>query len=463
VRSVAVRKLRIIPALLSFAYAGCQDGPSGTPVATTIQANSAAEITQVAGTAVSPPPSVLVLDQAGSPFVGAPVVFSVLSGGGTITGESITTDASGIATVGGWTLGKSAGPNVLNATTAGVSVTFNANGTAGPIALLSISNGDNQIAVTGTTVPVPPAVFVQDANGNGIPGVTVAFAVSEGGGSVTGASAMSNAAGIATVGSWRLGSATGTNALVASAAGAPSVTFHADATTAGCAVRTAHTLGGSNNGSLVANDCQFPDGSFVDFFTTTLPQSNAYLFRQTGNFDTYLDLAFPDGTVIAENDDATDNRHSAIKALLPAGTYLIGASSLEPGTTGSYSISSQVTSTDNANCEIEFVVRNVSTTQNLASDCLAAESTPASPIYADVFYILLRAGQSITVDMSSSNLDSYLELVRISGASVAQNDNRNASTKDAEITFTASVTDYYAIVARTAISSQSGAYTLSIQ
>jgi hypothetical protein len=390
-------------------------------------------------------------------------VFTVLSGGGTITGESVTTDASGIATVGGWTLGKSAGPNVLNATTAGVSVTFNANGTAGPIALLSISNGDNQIAVTGTTVPVPPAVFVQDANGNGIPGVTVAFAVTEGGGSVTGASAMSNAAGIATVGSWRLGSATGTNALVASAAGAPSVTFHADATTAGCAVRTAHTLGGSNNGSLVANDCQFPDGSFVDFFTTTLPQSNAYLFRQTGNFDTYLDLAFPDGTVIAENDDATDNRHSAIKALLPAGTYLIGASSLEPGTTGSYSISSQVTSTDNANCEIEFVVRNVSTTQNLASDCLAAESTPASPIYADVFYILLRAGQSITVDMSSSNLDSYLELVRISGASVAQNDNRNASTKDAEITFTASVTDYYAIVARTAISSQSGAYTLSIQ
>jgi hypothetical protein len=404
---------------------------------------------------------VIVRDQNGDPFPGATVTFSVGSGGGSVIGGNVTTDVNGVAAVGQWTLGTGVGLNSLTAHSGSLSLTFTTNGVAGPAARLVISAGNSQTAPPATRLPTSPTVVVEDANGNPKEGVIVTFAVASGGGSVTGATATSNVLGVATVGGWTLGPAQGPNTLTASAAGAPSVTFNATAVIAKCSARTAHTLGGTSTGTLESDDCQFTDGSFVDFFSISLPSAGAYLFRQSGAFDTYLDIALNDGTVVAENDDAADStNNSAIKALLPAGTYLIGASSFDPRVTGSYSISSQATSTDNSNCELVFVMKNVTTTQALANDCQLTGTT----ISADAFYILLRAGESVTVTMSSTQVDSYLQLVRRSNAAtVAENDNRDATTSDARMTFTASVTDYYAIVARTASPSQTGAYTLSIQ
>jgi hypothetical protein len=465
VRILPIRKLRSLAILLLVAYAGCSEGGGTTEpaAAATIAANSETTLSAVAGSAVSPVPSVIVRDQNGEPFAGAPVTFTVESGGGTITGESAVTDASGIATVGGWTLGKTAGANSLRATSGSLTVSFTATGTAGPTAMLAVSAGDNQTAPAGSAVSIPPAVVVQDANGNLKSGVTVTFSVSEGGGSVAGATATSNASGVAAVGSWTLGPAIGNNTLVASTPGATSVTFKAVASNAKCAARTAHVLGSTSGGTLETDDCTYPDGSFVDFFSVTLPGPNAYLFRQGAPFDTYLDLSLADGTVIAENDDETETSfNSGIRALLPAGNYLLGAGSFEPAVTGNYNLSSQVVSTDNTGCDVWFVIRGVTTSQSLASsDCQFSQAS--TPFYTDRYFVLLRAGQSITITMSSTAVDSYLELDRLSGGRVAQNDNRDATTKDARIMFTATATDYYVIFARSAIASQTGAYSLDVQ
>jgi len=66
-----------------------------------------------------------------------------------------------------------------------------------------------------------------DAFGNGVSGVAVSFAVTGGGGSVSGGAATSNSSGRATVGSWTLGSAPGPNTVEASAAGLSPVSFGA--------------------------------------------------------------------------------------------------------------------------------------------------------------------------------------------------------------------------------------------
>ncbi|HUQ19575.1 MAG TPA: hypothetical protein VM099_08175 [Gemmatimonadaceae bacterium] len=465
-KTAFVRNFRFAPAFLLLAYTNCGgDGKSSGPAeATAIAANSAATITAVAGTPVTPPPSVIVRDQNGDPFGGAAVTFSVVSGGGTIIGGSAVTDASGVATVGGWTLGKTAGANVLTATSGTLSVTFNATGTVGPAAVMVVSSGENQIGTAGAALSTSPSVMVQDANGNPRAGAVVTFTPATGGGSVTGGTATSNAAGIASVGSWTLGPQSGGQTLVASTTGVPAITFHAIASSAKCGQRTTHVLGSTSNGTLESDDCQFSDGTFVDFFsTTTAGPSNTYLFRQTAAFDTYLDLRSADGSVIAENDDEADNvSNSSIKILLPADTYVLGAGSFEKLTLGNYQLSSQVVSQNNSKCELYFAVKNVSTTQNIeTTDCLLP-GTP-SPLYADGFFILLRAGQSITINMTSSVVDPFLDLVRQSGVRVAQNDNKDATTTNAQIVFTATVTDYYAIFARTALPSQTGSYTLSIQ
>ena len=98
----------------------------------------------------------------------------------------------------------------------------------GPARAIVVRSGDGQTVSAGTSVPVKPSVVVRDAKKRGIPGVKVTFAVASGGGSVTGAAAVTNAKGVAAVGSWTLGGAAGVNTLTAKVAGLAPRTFTAN-------------------------------------------------------------------------------------------------------------------------------------------------------------------------------------------------------------------------------------------
>src|SRR5262249_43935555 len=109
-------------------------------------------------------------------------------------------------------------------------VTFVVAAAAGPVSAATKQAGDAQSGAAGSTLPIAPAVLVQDAFGNPIAGVTVTFAVTGGGGLLTGATPTTNASGIATVGSWQLGSSTGPNSLSATVGALPVLTFTATGT-----------------------------------------------------------------------------------------------------------------------------------------------------------------------------------------------------------------------------------------
>jgi hypothetical protein len=91
----------------------------------------------------------------------------------------------------------------------------------------AVSVGNGQTAVSGTAVPIPPAVLVTDGTDANSPvaGATVHFRIpGEGGGSVTPTQVVTGADGIARVTSWVLGQ--GTNRLEAFATGiGPAPTF----------------------------------------------------------------------------------------------------------------------------------------------------------------------------------------------------------------------------------------------
>ncbi len=184
-----------------------------------------------AGTALTVLPSVTVKDSVGNLLANVSVTFAVASGGGTVTGGAATTNAAGVATVGSWTLGAAAGTNTLTATTSGVAaVTFTATGNTAPATTLAVNAGDGQTAAAGSTLATAPSVIVRNVLGQPVAGVPVTFAVASGGGSITGAAQTTNAAGIATVGSWTLGATAGANTLTASAASLPTATFTATGT-----------------------------------------------------------------------------------------------------------------------------------------------------------------------------------------------------------------------------------------
>ena len=100
--------------------------------------------------------------------------------------------------------------------------------TAGAPATMTVVAGQAQNAQVGTTVATPPRVRVEDAAGNPVPGTTVTFAVTGGGGSLTNGTPTTNGQGEAAPTSWRLGSTAGAQSLSA-AVGAVQTTITATA------------------------------------------------------------------------------------------------------------------------------------------------------------------------------------------------------------------------------------------
>jgi glucose/arabinose dehydrogenase len=236
------RLLRTVLLSLPLGLAACGGGgdsapppaPDMTPTQFTAQAGASQAGTVNA--AVATAPAVRVLTRDGTPVAGVAVTFSVVSGGGSVSGGSVLTNASGVATVGGWTLGNSVGEQKLSARSPGLpEVSFSAMAAPAPgTGVLERSAGsDGQTASTGAAVAVVPAVRVRDAAGAPLAGVSVSFAVTAGGGSVQNTTAVSDSTGLASAGRWTLGSAPGTHTLQASASGFAPATFSATALATG--------------------------------------------------------------------------------------------------------------------------------------------------------------------------------------------------------------------------------------
>lgn len=189
--------------------------------ATTLTVNAGNNQVAPVGAAVTVAPSVRVTDAFGNVKAGVAVTFTPSAGSGSVTGGTATSNASGIATVGSWVLGAAVGNHTLVATSPGLtSATFTAAAGGGVPTTVAVSAGATQTVAAGANVPIRPAVRVTDATGAPSPNVSVTFAVTSGGGSVTGATATTNASGIATVGAWTTGGTAGANSLTATAAGA---------------------------------------------------------------------------------------------------------------------------------------------------------------------------------------------------------------------------------------------------
>jgi hypothetical protein len=321
-------------------------------------------------------------------------------------------------------------------------------------------------AAPGTQVTELPSVLVRDESGAPLVGASVTFAVTSGGGSVTGGTAVTNPSGIATVGSWTLGAAGGTNTLAATIASLPAVTFTANGFDP-CANATAHTLGSTVNGQLSTSDCLLQDQSFVDFYAVTLPASGTYIFSETSpTFDTFVALLTGANVLVGFNDDfqpAPAPPDSRLKVIVPAGLYIIGANSYLASQVGNYSLTSAASTEQVINCEDVFVVRGITTPQSLQTgDC------STSGFLSDEYVIYLAAGQTVTVSMTSSVLDSYLE-IRAPGNPqpvLAFNDDADQTTKNAQVSYTVPATapaGFYIIAAASKVAAATGDYTLTVQ
>jgi alpha-tubulin suppressor-like RCC1 family protein len=199
--------------------------------ATKMSLLTAPSATAGARVAFATQPAVQLLDanDNAAPQQGVVVTAAITAGGGTLGGTTTaTTDQTGAATFTNLSIGGSAGARTLSFSATGISsTTADVTIQAGAASSVAINAGNNQNATAGSAVTIAPSVVVSDADGNVVSGATVTFAVASGGGSVTGASAITGSNGVATVGSWTLGATAGANTLTATSGTLPAVRFTA--------------------------------------------------------------------------------------------------------------------------------------------------------------------------------------------------------------------------------------------
>ena len=224
---------------------------AGAPAAVAIQGGD--NQSALAGATLTAAPSVIVRDRFNNVVAGTSVLFSVASGGGSITGAGATTNANGIATVGEWRLGAAAGTNrlqalVLSNGVTGNPITFTATGTAGTAAAAAAVGATSFTAVVGALVTPLPSIRVVDANGNPVANTSVTF-VASAGSNVVGGTKTTNASGLATPDGWQLGSIAQNYTLTATAGTLTPVVFTATARNAAAAALT--IVAGNNQTATV--------------------------------------------------------------------------------------------------------------------------------------------------------------------------------------------------------------------
>lgn len=185
--------------------------------------------TTVVGQRVVPAPAVRARDAFGNLVPSAPIVFALGQAQGTLTGETQTTNADGIATITSWQLGNTAGTQILRATSPtaqAVSISVTARPGA-PAQLIRVTS-DDQVSLASNPAAATPTVRVTDAFSNAIEGVPVRFTPGANSGTVANAIGTSDLNGFATPGNWLLGTgATQTLTATSDAVPAASVAFTA--------------------------------------------------------------------------------------------------------------------------------------------------------------------------------------------------------------------------------------------
>jgi hypothetical protein len=162
---------------------------------------------------------------ASKPLVGIAVTCKDGGAGGLFTpSQPQTTDATGTVTF-SYRLPPSPRAVTITCSSPGfVSTLFSETGAVGPPVRMSATSGNLQTASPNTPLPAPLVLKVVDANGFGVPGVTVNFTDNGAGGTFVDGSVITNSSGKA-VAQYTTGPKTGTVIITASRAGLKSLNF----------------------------------------------------------------------------------------------------------------------------------------------------------------------------------------------------------------------------------------------
>lgn len=255
--------------------------------------------------------------------------------------------------------------------------------------------------------------------------------------------------------------------------GANSVRYRAAATAAASGSTTAiarghHQIpGGGGNaqaisvgqqlqGEFAASDAQLQNGEHADEYTFEgTAGAELVLSMESSAVDTYLIVIAPNGEVM-ENDDAHGTNSELALQLATGGTYRVIATTYRAGEVGAYEIKlrpshAAATTTPTTTAAAE--------TEN--GTLAAGDSVIPSRGFGDVYRYTWAAGTQVTLNLTSSEFDTYV-IVRSPSGRVIENDDIEPGNTNSTLAYQVSESGPHEVVVTSYAAEMTGAYELSV-
>jgi hypothetical protein len=218
----------------------------------------------------------------------------------------------------------------------------------------------------------------------------------------------------------------------------------------------------TESGALASGDETLRSGEYADSYEFQgVPGQRVRLDVGSSDFDTYLMLIDPNDEQ-TENDDADElPGHSVIEAdITEVGTYLVVVTSYESGETGSYDLSmefGEARGTEDRQRDVVALDLGDSTNGRLE----AGDEQLGTGEYGDTYVFEGSTGQNVSIEMTSSDFDTYVALIMPSGEQI-DNDDFEGSASRSRIDLELRETGRYRILTTSYAGEETGGYQLAL-
>jgi hypothetical protein len=219
------------------------------------------------------------------------------------------------------------------------------------------------------------------------------------------------------------------------------------------------------DGILEPGDDTLRSGEFVDSYEFEgAPGQHVAIDLLSSTFDTYLILTDPAGKQ-TENDDSDDDSsvgHSRIEAdLTEAGTYRVLVTSYETGESGAYALTIDPSAESDGGAPPTRDVATLSVGGPVSGQLENGDHRFDAGEYHDTYVFDGEDGETVRIELSSTEFDTYLALVTPSGEEIA-NDDFEGDTGRSVIELTLPEAGRYRVQATSYAAAETGRYRLAL-
>jgi len=217
----------------------------------------------------------------------------------------------------------------------------------------------------------------------------------------------------------------------------------------------------AESGTLSSSDEQLESGEYIDIFELNgRPGQRLQADLRSEDFDTFLILITPSGEQFENDDTDSTNRSFLDMTLTETGDYRVVVTSYGVGATGNYTLQlDQNAASSNQTADSE--IRSLTVGQAIEGELRDGESALVNEKWENTYWFTGEIDDTLRIDLSSSDFDTYLRLITPSGELI-ENDDFEGSISASSISLTLRESGRYRVVVTSYGTNDAGPYALSL-